>query len=92
MSNSNSCINSGFLTLLGIIFVILKLCNVIAWSWWWVTCPFWIIPAIFAVCFLPFLAVFLFILAVALVCFVPILAIFVIILPILIVAVIVDNL
>lgn len=29
------------LGLLGVAFVVLKLCNVIAWSWWWVTCPFW---------------------------------------------------
>ena len=28
--------------LLGIAFVILKLCNVIDWSWIWVTAPFWI--------------------------------------------------
>lgn len=28
------------------IFLILKLCGVIAWSWWWVTCPLWAIPAI----------------------------------------------
>lgn len=27
--------------LLGIAFVVLKLCSVIDWSWWWVTCPFW---------------------------------------------------
>jgi len=27
--------------LLGVAFVILKLCKVIGWSWWWVTCPFW---------------------------------------------------
>lgn len=27
--------------LLGIAFVVLKLCGVIGWSWWWVTCPFW---------------------------------------------------
>lgn len=26
--------------------MILKLCGVIAWSWWWVTCPLWAIPAI----------------------------------------------
>lgn len=32
--------------LFGITFVILKLCHVIAWSWWWVTLPFWICPAI----------------------------------------------
>lgn len=29
-------------TLLGIAFVVLKLCNVIDWSWIWVTAPFWI--------------------------------------------------
>lgn len=27
--------------LLGIVFVTLKLCGVINWSWWWVTAPFW---------------------------------------------------
>jgi len=27
--------------LLGIAFVVLKLCGVIGWSWWWVTAPFW---------------------------------------------------
>jgi hypothetical protein len=32
----------GFLpTILGISFIILKLCNVIGWSWWWVLAPFW---------------------------------------------------
>lgn len=37
--------------LLGIVFVVLKLCHVIDWSWWWVTCPFWgvfIIAFVFA--------------------------------------------
>lgn len=29
------------LGLLGVSFVILKLCKVITWSWWWVTLPFW---------------------------------------------------
>jgi uncharacterized membrane protein YdbT with pleckstrin-like domain len=27
--------------LLGVLFVALKLLNVIDWSWWWVTAPFW---------------------------------------------------
>lgn len=31
----------GVLGLLGIIFITLKLCNIITWSWWWVTLPFW---------------------------------------------------
>ena len=25
-----------------IVFLILKLCKVISWSWWWVTSPLWI--------------------------------------------------
>jgi len=29
------------LVLLGVAFVVLKLCHVISWSWWWVTVPFW---------------------------------------------------
>jgi len=31
----------GIIGLLGILFITLKLTNVITWSWWWVTCPFW---------------------------------------------------
>lgn len=30
-----------FLGLLAIVFITLKLCNVITWSWWWVTAPLW---------------------------------------------------
>ena len=33
-------------TLLGVAFVVLKLTDVINWSWWWVTCPFWIGPVV----------------------------------------------
>ena len=28
--------------LLTIVFVVLKLCEVITWSWWWVFSPIWI--------------------------------------------------
>lgn len=31
----------GFTTLLGIAFIILKLCNVIHWAWIWVLAPIW---------------------------------------------------
>jgi hypothetical protein len=34
--------------LLGVLFVGLKLTGYIDWSWWWVTCPFWIGFAILA--------------------------------------------
>lgn len=39
-------IGSG-LFLLGIAFIVLKLCHVIDWSWWWVTLPIygWILLA-----------------------------------------------
>lgn len=32
----------GFVGLLTIAFIILKLCGVINWSWWWVLSPLWI--------------------------------------------------
>jgi len=32
-----------------LIFLVLKLCKVIDWSWWWVTCPLWGPFAILAV-------------------------------------------
>ena len=31
-----------FPTLLTIAFIVLKLCNVVSWSWWWVLSPIWI--------------------------------------------------
>jgi hypothetical protein len=34
--------------LLGVVFVTLKLLgvtDVATWSWWWVTAPFWLVPA-----------------------------------------------
>lgn len=45
----------GFLGLLTIVFIVLKLTNCIAWSWWWVLSPIWLPLAIAlfvaAVCF-----------------------------------------
>lgn len=40
--------NIGFLDLLAVAFIVLKLLGVVRWSWWWVLSPIWI-PAIFAV-------------------------------------------
>ena len=34
--------SNGALSILLIAFVILKLCPVIDWSWWWVLSPLWI--------------------------------------------------
>jgi len=44
MSNSNSNSSGGgigIVELLLAIFITLKLCNVIEWSWWWVLSPVW---------------------------------------------------
>ena len=32
----------GFSGLLTLVFIVLKLCHVIDWSWWWVLSPIWI--------------------------------------------------
>ena len=44
--------------LLTVVFVTLKLCNVINWSWWWIISPAWIYIAI---CFLLTIIVVIFI-------------------------------
>lgn len=40
-SKSTSSSGIGFLGLLTIAFITLKLCKVIDWSWWWVLAPMW---------------------------------------------------
>lgn len=37
---------SGFPVLLTIIFIVLKICGLVAWSWWWVISPIVILPII----------------------------------------------
>ena len=44
----NVSIGGGFSGLLFIAFLILKLCNIITWSWWWVTAPLWM-PVAFVI-------------------------------------------
>ena len=34
-------------TILFIVFLVLKLTGYITWSWWWVTAPLWVGPAVF---------------------------------------------
>lgn len=48
---TNNIDNSGigFAGLLTIAFVVLKLCGIINWSWWWVISPIWISAIIFMV-------------------------------------------
>ena len=35
---------------LTIVFIVLKLCGVIAWSWWWILSPIWIVLVIAIIC------------------------------------------
>lgn len=44
MSNTSTSTSSslGCTTVLFMIFLVLKLIHVIAWSWWWVSAPLWI--------------------------------------------------
>lgn len=41
-TNNSSSSGIGFTGLLTVAFVVLKLTNVIKWSWWWVLSPIWI--------------------------------------------------
>ena len=34
--------SKSFIWILTLIFITLKLCNVINWTWWWVLSPLWI--------------------------------------------------
>ena len=48
MKNSTSTKTSlGFAEVLTVVFVVLKLCNVIKWSWLWVLSPTWIPIALY---------------------------------------------
>lgn len=42
MSDNKRSGGIGFCGLLTIVFIVLKLCGVIAWSWCWVLAPVWI--------------------------------------------------
>lgn len=55
MSKNSASGGIGFWGLLTIVFITLKLTNLIDWSWWWVLAPVWI-GAIIALAALSFLA------------------------------------
>ena len=42
MNNKQASGGIGFTGLLTIVFIILKLCGIITWSWWWVLSPLWV--------------------------------------------------
>jgi membrane protein YdbS with pleckstrin-like domain len=46
MNNNNSSRGIGFGTVLFLIFLVMKLTDTIDWSWWYVTMPLWIMPAV----------------------------------------------
>ena len=58
---NNNIDNSGigFVGLLTIVFVVLKLCGIINWSWWWVISPIWISAIIFMVVLIGVLGYFI---------------------------------
>ena len=50
MSDSKSSSNGiGFVGLLTIVFIVLKLVGKITWSWWWVLSPLWIMTIVVVV-------------------------------------------
>jgi hypothetical protein len=42
MSKETTVFNSGILTILFVVLLVLKLTGNIDWSWWWVTSPLWL--------------------------------------------------
>ena len=40
--NKQTSTSAGLCDILLVVFIVLKLCHVIDWSWWWVLAPFWI--------------------------------------------------
>ena len=57
MSNSSSGI--GFVGLLTILFIGLKLTHYIDWSWWWVLSPIWIVLGVVVIFLMIVLIVFI---------------------------------
>lgn len=47
----------GFLSILFLVLLVLKLCKVIDWSWWWVTAPLWIPIGILIICLIAYLII-----------------------------------
>ena len=51
MSKTVESSGLGVFSVVQIVLLILKLTNLISWSWWWVLAPSWIPLAIILVCF-----------------------------------------
>lgn len=48
--NNNTPRGIGFIDLLTVVFIILKLTKVITWSWWWILSPMWITFSLLLIC------------------------------------------
>ena len=55
MAENSVKISFPMMSVLFIVFLVLKLTNVITWSWWWVTAPLWIpFVLVLAICLVVF--------------------------------------
>jgi len=60
VNNNHNSGGIGFLGLLTIVFITLKLTGYIAWSWWWVLSPLWIgFAVVFSLAVIVFIIAFL---------------------------------
>lgn len=50
IENNNAPRGIGFIDLLTVVFIVLKLTKVITWSWWWVLSPMWITLGLLLIC------------------------------------------
>ena len=57
MKNNNTNNGIGFIGLLTIAFIVLKLCKIIKWSWVWVLCPIWLYILVMFVALLIFVLI-----------------------------------
>ena len=59
-SNNNTTVSGGigFSGLLTIVFIVLKLCGVINWSWIWVLAPMWVSVALCVAIFVFIIMIF----------------------------------
>ena len=51
MKHNHYTFNTNLVEVIAVIFIILKILNVITWSWWWVLSPVWISFIIFIIVF-----------------------------------------
>jgi membrane protein YdbS with pleckstrin-like domain len=61
MSKETTTFNSSLLTILFVVFLVLKVTGNIDWSWWWVTSPLWIpLALLFVILGIAFIGIILY--------------------------------